>query len=161
MRQSWSEFEYFPSNLFGNNQGLYYYMAVIFDYGGKKWAQATEKSFFKTCELLKWNRFKKKTEIEVQNWECPRWAKNWKKMEINGRGNCKQWIEFTFLYKLWPITVAARSEAWNVFALSDAGIVSSNPTQGMAVCVYSVFVLGSGLAKGWSLVQGVLRTVLD
>jgi hypothetical protein len=28
-------------------------------------------------------------------------------------------------------------------------------------CVYSVFVLGSGLATGWSLVQGVLPNVLD
>jgi hypothetical protein len=34
-----------------------------------------------------------------------------------------------------PITVAARSEAWNVFARSNAGIVGSNPTQGMDVCV--------------------------
>jgi hypothetical protein len=30
----------------------------------------------------------------------------------------------------------------------------------MDVCVYSVFVLGSGLATGWSLVQGVLPNVL-
>jgi hypothetical protein len=42
-----------------------------------------------------------------------------------------------------PITVAARSMAWTVFACSEAGIVGSNPTQGMDVCVrvYSVFVL--------------------
>jgi hypothetical protein len=31
----------------------------------------------------------------------------------------------------------------------------------MFVYVYSVFVLGSGLAIGWSLIQGVLPTVLD
>jgi hypothetical protein len=31
----------------------------------------------------------------------------------------------------------------------------------MSVCVYSVCVLGSGLATGWSLVQGVLPNVLD
>jgi hypothetical protein len=31
---------------------------------------------------------------------------------------------------------------------SKPGIVGSNPTQGMDVCVYSVFVLGSGLAEG-------------
>jgi hypothetical protein len=30
----------------------------------------------------------------------------------------------------------------------------------MSVCVYSVFVLGIGLATGWSPVQGVLPTVL-
>jgi hypothetical protein len=60
-----------------------------------------------------------------------------------------------------PITVAARSNAWNVFARSNTGIVGSNPTQGMDVCVYSVFVLGSGLATGWSPVQGALPTVLN
>jgi hypothetical protein len=38
--------------------------------------------------------------------------------------------------------------------------MGSNPTQGMGVCVYSVFVLGSGLATGSSPVQGVLSTVL-
>jgi hypothetical protein len=31
----------------------------------------------------------------------------------------------------------------------------------MSVWVYSVSVLGSGLAKGWSLVQGVVPNVLD
>jgi hypothetical protein len=42
-----------------------------------------------------------------------------------------------------PITVATRSKAWIVFSLSNAGIMGSNPTQGMdvcIVCVYSVFV---------------------
>jgi hypothetical protein len=38
-------------------------------------------------------------------------------------------------------TVAARSKAWNVFARSNAGIVGSNPAQGMDVCVDSVFLL--------------------
>jgi hypothetical protein len=43
-----------------------------------------------------------------------------------------------------PITVDVRSKAWTVFALSNSGIVGSNPTQGLVVCivcVYSVFVL--------------------
>jgi hypothetical protein len=42
-----------------------------------------------------------------------------------------------------PITIAERSKAGTVFARSDAGIVSSNPTRGMNVhvSVYSVFVL--------------------
>jgi hypothetical protein len=31
----------------------------------------------------------------------------------------------------------------------------------MSICVYSAFVLGSGLATGWSAVQRVLPTVLD
>jgi hypothetical protein len=61
-------------------------------------------------------------------------------------------------------TVAARSKAWTVFARSDAGIVDSNPTQGMDVCVRLfcvciVLCVGSGLATGWSLVQGVLPSV--
>jgi hypothetical protein len=39
--------------------------------------------------------------------------------------------------------MTAWSKAWNVFARSNAGIVGSNQTQGMdvCVCVYSVFVL--------------------
>jgi hypothetical protein len=43
-----------------------------------------------------------------------------------------------------PITVAARSKAWTVFARPNAGIMGSNPTQGMDVCIvcfYSVFFL--------------------
>jgi hypothetical protein len=63
-----------------------------------------------------------------------------------------------------PITVAARSQAWTVFARSNAGIVGSNPIQSMDVCVrlFCVCVVlraGSGLATGWSPVQGVLPTV--
>jgi hypothetical protein len=49
---------------------------------------------------------------------------------------------------LKPITVAMRSRVWNVFARSNTGIVGSNPIQGMDVCVYSAFLLGSGLASG-------------
>jgi hypothetical protein len=47
-------------------------------------------------------------------------------------------------YHNLPVTVAKRSKACTVFACSEAGIVGSNPTQGMdvwCVCVYSVFVL--------------------
>jgi hypothetical protein len=50
-----------------------------------------------------------------------------------------------------PITVAARSTAWNVFTRSSTGIVGSNPTRDMGFCVCSVFVLssvGSGFATG-------------
>jgi hypothetical protein len=39
-----------------------------------------------------------------------------------------------------PITVAARSKAWNVFAHSNTGIVGSNPIQGMDVCLRLFFV---------------------
>jgi hypothetical protein len=63
-----------------------------------------------------------------------------------------------------PITVASRSKAWTIFARSNAGIVGSNPTQGMDVCVslfcvYVVLCAGRGLAMGWSPVQRVLPTV--
>jgi hypothetical protein len=65
---------------------------------------------------------------------------------------------------LAPITAAERSKAWTVVARSNAGIVSSNPTQGMDVCVRLFCVCAdlcaaTGLATGWSPVQGVLPTV--
>jgi hypothetical protein len=43
---------------------------------------------------------------------------------------------------VWPITVAARYKAWTVFTRSNAGIVGSNPSRGMHICVrvYTVFV---------------------
>jgi hypothetical protein len=33
-----------------------------------------------------------------------------------------------------PVTVAARSKAWNVFTRLNTGIVSSNPARGMDIC---------------------------
>jgi hypothetical protein len=66
------------------------------------------------------------------------------------------------LYESLPITVAARSKAWTVFARSNAEIVGSNPTQGMDVCLRLFCVcVGSGLATDWFPLQGVLPTVLD
>jgi hypothetical protein len=58
------------------------------------------------------------------------------------------------------ITMAAQSKAWTIFARSNTGVVGSNPTLGMDVCVRlflvcAVLCVGSGLATGWSLVQGV------
>jgi hypothetical protein len=63
-----------------------------------------------------------------------------------------------------PSTVATRSKAWTVFARSNTGIVGTNPTRVMDVCVCLfcvcvVLCVGSGLAMGWSPVQGVLLTV--
>jgi hypothetical protein len=62
------------------------------------------------------------------------------------------------------ITVAARSKAWTVFVRSNAGIVGSNDTRDMDVCVrlFCVFVVlcvGSGLGTSWSPIQGDLPTV--
>jgi hypothetical protein len=61
-------------------------------------------------------------------------------------------------------TVAARSESWTVFARSNTGIVGSNATRGMDICVSlfcvcAVLCVGRGLATGWSPVQGALPTV--
>jgi hypothetical protein len=36
---------------------------------------------------------------------------------------------------LVPITVAAQSKAWTVFARSNTGVVGSNSTRAMDVCV--------------------------
>jgi hypothetical protein len=50
-----------------------------------------------------------------------------------------------------PITVAERSKARNVFARLNTDIMGLNPTRGMDVCLYSVFLLpcvGSGFATG-------------
>jgi hypothetical protein len=56
---------------------------------------------------------------------------------------------------LLPITVPARSKTWTVFTRSNTGIVGSNLTWGMDVCVLlfcvcAVLCAGSGLASGWS-----------
>jgi hypothetical protein len=44
-------------------------------------------------------------------------------------------INLRYVHTDRPITVAAWSEAWTVFTRSNAGIVGSNPTRGMDVCV--------------------------
>jgi hypothetical protein len=69
-------------------------------------------------------------------------------------------------YSPLPITAAAPSKAWTVFARSNAGIVGSNPTRGMdvcvclfCVCVCVVLCIGTGLATCWSSVQCVLPCV--
>jgi hypothetical protein len=61
-----------------------------------------------------------------------------------------------------PITVAARSKVYTVFARLNTGVMGSNHTRGTDVCVRLLCVVlcvGSGLAKSCSPVQGVLPTV--
>jgi hypothetical protein len=70
------------------------------------------------------------------------------------------YLDLLLPYFLWFSSFPVYTMPNDVFARSNAGIVCSNPTQGMYACVYSVFVLGSGLATGCSLVQGVLPNVL-
>jgi hypothetical protein len=75
--------------------------------------------------------------------------------------------ESLFMICQQPVTVAALSKTWTVFARSGAVIVGSTPTQGMDVwrvyafilCVCVVLCLGSGHETVWSLVQGVLPFV--
>jgi hypothetical protein len=54
-----------------------------------------------------------------------------------------------------PITVTLQSKTWTVFAHSNTGIMGSNPTWGMDVCVclfciYAALYAGSGIATVWS-----------
>jgi hypothetical protein len=63
-----------------------------------------------------------------------------------------------------PVAGRCRSVCRIVFIRSNAGIVGSNPTQGMDVCVHLfcvrvVLCVCSCLETGWSPVQGVLPTV--
>jgi hypothetical protein len=57
----------------------------------------------------------------------------------------------TYIFDYGPITVAARSKVWTVFARSNAGIVGSNPTQGMDVYVCGSRVRAVGIATGYGL----------
>jgi hypothetical protein len=47
----------------------------------------------------------------------------------------KKYTDFYNLLEILPITVAVRSKAWILFARLKAGILGSNPTQRMDVCV--------------------------
>jgi hypothetical protein len=75
------------------------------------------------------------------------WAstKKWGWRDPERRGY-EEWVKnferkYCRLMVLWPVTVAERSEACNVFARSEAGIVGSNPTQGMNAWYVYVFIL--------------------
>jgi hypothetical protein len=73
-------------------------------------------------------------------------------------------VIYVALYANMLITVAVFSKAWTVFALWSAGIVGSNPTQSMDVCVrlFCVCVVlctDSGLKTSWSPVHLVLPSV--
>jgi hypothetical protein len=46
-----------------------------------------------------------------------------------------------------PTTVAARSKEWTVFARSNTGILSSNPTPDIDVCVRLLCVSVAGLRR--------------
>jgi hypothetical protein len=72
--------------------------------------------------------------------------------------------KFTFHHrrKPWSITVTAWSKAWTTFAARTLGSWARIPLEAwMSVRLFRICVvlcLGSGLATGWSSVQGVLPT---
>jgi hypothetical protein len=61
---------------------------------------------------------------------------------LGDRGSCLfiSWYIYRRHLGFMLTTVAARWKAWTVFSRSNTGIVASNPTGGMDVCVYSVCV---------------------
>jgi hypothetical protein len=68
-------------------------------------------------------------------------------------------VYFTYLHSAVRITVASRSKARTIFVRSNTGIMGSNPTRGMDVCVRLfrvcvVLCVGSGLSMGWYPIQG-------
>jgi hypothetical protein len=59
-----------------------------------------------------------------------------------------------------PIKMATLSTAWTIFARSNTGIVGSNPTQSMDICVRLFFIcIVLCVGSCWSSVQGVPPTV--
>jgi hypothetical protein len=95
------------------------------------------------------------------DWACCLNAVHCEKQQLLNRRVPVPTFRFNLRRSQWP---AARSEPWTLFVRSNAGIVGSNTIQRMDVCVrlfcvYVVLCVGSGLATGWSLVQGVLPTV--
>jgi hypothetical protein len=52
-------------------------------------------------------------------------------------------LKITYLFIILypePTTVAVLSKAWIIFASSDAGVMSSNPTEDMDVCVCALIL---------------------
>jgi hypothetical protein len=103
------------------------------------------------------------------------WRKEWSTVETNGITKTtahrsepwcwRQLLSFLSHALMLVLThlVCGRPKAWTAFANSNAGIVGSNPTRGMNVCVRLfcvciVLCVGRGLATVWSPVQGVLLT---
>jgi hypothetical protein len=92
------------------------------------------------CELL-WGQER----IEVGHWHIYRNNTKWFMRSIlhvralksrydTCNSSCR-WLLFRVPKTLEPITVAVRSEAWTVFARSNAGIVDLNPTRSIGVCL--------------------------
>jgi hypothetical protein len=111
----------------------------------------------------------------IHKTKCRCWQ-NWYKLKFWGHLKCANGNTYAgrgkfiyvcvCVYIYMPVTVAERSKTCTVFVLSEAGIMGSNPTQSLDVwCVYAFIpclccpVLGTGLTKSCSPVQGVLPAV--
>jgi hypothetical protein len=71
-------------------------------------------------------------------------------------------LKFQEIYVCYIADHSGLAKAWTVFACSNTGIVGSNPTQGLDICLRLFCVrVGSGLVTGWSPIQGALLTVID
>jgi hypothetical protein len=64
-----------------------------------------------------------------------------RKHRVRNETLLEKYMLLVMIRNIVPVTVTERSKAWTVFARSEAGIVGSNPTEGMDFwCVY-VFIL--------------------
>jgi hypothetical protein len=62
---------------------------------------------------------------------------------------------YTITYKCAePVTVVTRSKALTVFARSNPGIVASNPTRDICVCILFIYSVCVALCVGRGLVTG-------
>jgi hypothetical protein len=108
------------------------------------WIKATENQWaliwpvsntvFSQCS----SRCRKKTLSQSQVWRIKTewWGDNFLRPLIS-----TQFHDLKRIYTYWPpIAMAARSKEWTVFASSNAGIVDSNPTQDMDVCIVCVYL---------------------
>jgi len=84
----------------------------------------------------------------TQSWQC-HWI--WVYCTV------KIYLYFWVFTAHMPVPMAMRSKAHTVFNHSNTGIMGSNAARGMDVSMF--FCVGSGLATGWSPVQGVLPNV--
>jgi hypothetical protein len=107
----------------------------------------------KSCSVQLWWQ-------QLHRWAELSWLHVWRAVTETHMDSDRNLISVDY-YCNMTITMAAPSKAWTVFVRSNAGIVGSDSTKGMDVCVCLFCVcIVSCLAKGWSAVQGVLSTVL-
>jgi hypothetical protein len=114
---------------------------------------------------------------EALPWTSSYRSQTTKDIQENGRERCRFWLQILLTNPalLTELAVFVCSVSLTCRSQWPNGLrhEMSSPTRKlrslvriplkawMSLSVYSVFVLGSGLATGWSLVQGVLPTILE